>query len=583
MDLGNFKDLDFVTFFVVSIIIFILVIVTIIFLILSSVRKKNFLKQVSYESTSAYIYIINAQQNTILYFNKSDIKNKKTADLLSFYSKFHPNDSEKVKSWISSIMSDPTNAEQYLEADTLLEHGKKPCFSLLKLLKFDSNVGLIHIESRILKYYVPNNAPKAKKTKRVPTGIVKRSQIMSLIKNNKSVRGYTFCLRFFYAKKIFANHKIERHMTMTLKNTIYPFASASKTGRQILDEGGNELFLFDLKLASPEGAYQLANSIAHVLRKEMEVNAFSTYVSFTIGFVKNELFYQLFDDIIEASRTACISGQTNGKEIAEFERNVGAPSEMAKFTEQIDHILKNDVLKYMFRPILDSRQGRILGYFEYVQPHDSPFTNFKEMSKYASKINKNVDLFAIIAKHVIPKFASENHDPSVSLFLSVSMMDINHITDIIKDIPTSNKTSITFVFDEQEVNENASNGELLINALKAIKNDGFGLSLLLKDKDLLLDDNFYHMFDYFIVDSAMVGIIKKNNHIRLSIFTLIESLLKFERPIIATDLESWQSIELFIKSGIELISSEVLSSNSEHLLPIEKKRVEKVVGMTKKK
>lgn len=583
MDFGNFKDFGFLTFFIVMIVIALSLILLLLVLIASIVGKKNFVEQISYESTSAYIYIINAKQNTMVYFNKSDMRKKITADLLSFYSKFHSNDSEKVKNWIFSIMTDPKNADQYIEADILLNNGKKPCFSLLKLLKYEPEVGLIHIESRILKYYVPNNAPKAKKEKRVPTGIVKRSQIMNLVNHNKSLRGYTYCLRFFYAKqKVLSNNKIERHMIMTLKNVIYPFANLSKTSRQILDEGGSELFLFDLRISSKDSAMQLASSLAHALRKEMEVNGFTTYISFVIGIVENGQFYQDFDSIINFSREACISGQTNGNEIVLYQHNIDAQNEMIKFTEQIEHILKDDVLRFFFRPILDAKSGKTLGYFEYVRAYDSPFSNFQEMSKYAAKINKNIDLFANVVKHVIPKFVSECHEQKASLFLSVSMVDINQIVEIVKGVPTSSKARIIFVLEEQEVNENASDLDLLISALKKLKIEGFEIALLLNDKNLLLDDGVYHLFDFFVVGSAMLAAIRKNNHIRLSTYTLIEALLKYSKPIIATDLENWQSVELIIKSGIYLISSEVVAPSSDMLLPLEKKKLEKVVQLADK-
>ena len=105
---------------------------------------------------------------------------------------------------------------------------------------------------------------------------------------------------------------------------------------------------------------------------------------------------------------------------------------------------------------------------------------------------------------------------------------------------------------------------------------------MLKDKDLLLDDVIYHLFDYFVVGSAMLGAIRKNNHIRLSTYTLLESLLKYDKPIIATDLESWQAVELIIKSGIKYISSDVLTPTNDMLLPLEKKKMEKVISMAEK-
>ena len=583
MELWNFNDRTFLIFFLCILGCLVLIIIIVVFFAITTRKEQDYLTQLSYESTTTNIYVIDVKKNKITSFNKSDMKSKATSDLLSFYSHFHPNDVEKVKSWIFSIYVDYRSAEQYLEADVLLNNGKKPCFSLLKLIKYNPEEGLVHLESRILKYITPNNATVSKKVNKTPIGIVKRSQISQMINKNKSLRGYTYGIRFFYAKqKVLSSNKIERHMIMTLKNVVYPFASNTKLPRQILDEGGNELFLFDMKIANRETAMQLASSIAHTLRKQMEVNGFLGYMSFAIGIVENGQYYQDFDMIIECCREACISGQTNNNEIVMHQRNISTQNDMQKYIEQIEHILRDDVLRYLFRPIIDVKTGSITGYFEYVKAYDSPFSNFQEMSKYASRINKNIDLFATIAKHAIPKFVSECHDKNISLFLSISMVDINEVVDIVHNVSSSSKADLIFILDEQEVNENASNVEILSKTLNDLRIQGFKIALLLNDKNLLLDDSVYHIFDFFVVGSAMLGAIRKNNHIRLSTYTLIESLLKYNKPIIATDLESWQAVELIIKSGIRYISSEVISASNDMLLPLEKKKTEKLISMAEK-
>lgn len=583
MDFGNFHDTSFVIFFSIIILLVISLSVMTALFAISHNKDQKFLKGIKYEKNTIRISIIDVQKNKITTFTKSDIKHKKTTDLMSFYSSIHPNDVDKVKDWIFSIYMGQ-DVEEYLEADILLSNGRKPCFSLFKLLKFNRANGLIHIESHLLKYITPNNAPRSKhENKRLPTGVVNRSKISAMVHKNKSLRGFTFGVRFFYIKQqALSNNKIEHHMLMTLKNEVYPFTSNPKIPRQILDEGGNEVFLFDLRIAEKKEAMQLASSISHALLKQMEVNGFVGYISFAIGVVENGQYYQDFDTIMEHAREACISGQTTGQEIVLHRRNIKAQNVVAKYEDQINRLFNHDVLRYLFRPIINTKTGQTIGYFEYVKAYDSPFSNFSEMSKYAAKINKNIELFALVCKHIIPKFISENRDSDCRLFVSSSLFDIDDIVSTVTNISGSEKVKLVFIFDEQEVNENASNYHLLEEKLTYIRDSGYEMALLLKDKDLLLDNSVYHLFDYFIVGSSMIGEIRKNNRIRLSAYTLIESLLRYNRPIIASDLESWQSVELIIESGITYISTDVISPSNDMLLPIEKKKLEKVIQMTNK-
>ena len=584
MRLGDFTDYRFIIFFSALLVVGLLLTLVITYYAIGAHNERKFNKQISYESTTTRIFIIDVKKNKYVVFNKSDISNKKTADLFSFYSSFHPNDVEKVKSWIFDICVNPGEVNEYLEADVLINKTNKVCFSLLRLLEYNREIGLIHLESHLLKYITPLNEPKKKtNAKKAPTGIVKRSQIMQLINKNKALSGFTYCIRFFYTKqKVISNDKIERYMVMNLKNAVYPFAANPRLTRQMLDNGDNELFLFDLRISNKESAMQLANSMAKAIRREMEVNGFAGFINFSIGVVENANFYRDFDSIEEKAREACMAGQTNSKEIVLHQRNIEANNETILYNQQIEHILKENVLRFLYRPVINAKTAQTIGYFEYVKAYDSPFSSFAEMSKYASRINLNGELLAKVSKNVIPKFIMERPDESMRLFFTISMVDVNSVYEIISQIPNYKKAHIILVFDEQEINENSTNIDLLVHILEGLKEKGFELALSLKDKNLLLNDTVYFQFHYFVVGSAMMEEVKENNRIRLSLYALIESLLKYSRPIIATDLEGWQAVELIIKSGINYISSDAISASNDMLLPIEKKKMEKVTAMADK-
>ncbi|MBR0440248.1 MAG: hypothetical protein IJK27_05845 [Bacilli bacterium] len=537
-------------------------------------------KKIEQESISTRIFAIDVKNNKVTFFNRSDMKNKREMELSSFYFHFHQNDTEKVQQWIYSIVTNPKGCDQYLEADVLVNRGRATYFSLLKLIKYDPKVGIIHIESHILKYITPTNF--SSKNKGALTGVVKRSVIKGIIDKNKSLRGFTFAIRFFYIRqKALSNEKIERYMMMTLKNEVYPYANRKHEPRQIIDDTGNEILLFDLHIQSRIDAVQLAASISHSLKKCIGVNGYSDSVDFAIGVVENAQFYQDFDSIVQKAQEACITAQQNDQEIFVYQKSRGPMAqELSKFNDEIDKLLDNNNLRYLFRTIVDSsRTGSAFGYFEYVRAYDSPFSNFAEMSKYAARVGRNRELFANIARTVIPKFASERPNQTCRLFLSVSMMDIDHMAEILPQIPASKEIRLVLVFDEQEVNENSSQLELLNNSLTKFRKLGYEIALLLQDKNLLLDPSVYTNFDYFVAGAAMMGEIKKDNRVRLSIHTLIESLLKYNQPIIATDLEGWQAVELIIKSGISIVSSEVISPSNDMLLPVEKKKITRLHTM----
>ena len=573
----DFSDKEFVLLFIMAIVITLLIIFFTVTFVMFLLKDRNTKKGIEKESSTIRIYAVDIKNNHVVYFNKSDLKNKHHINLNDFYAKFHPSDINKLKDWIYSIYVPQNNVDEYLEIDVMLDKGRKSSFSLLKLVKYNAKTGVIHLESHILKYIAPTNKTIKKGQGHNPR-VVKRSTIANLFNKNKSVLGYTFNIRFFCTKKrSLTNEKYEKFMIMTLKNEIYPFASTNVI-RQVMDNGESEITLFDFKLSTKEEAIRFASSIARSLRKCIGVNSYQKSVSFSIGIVENAQFYQQFDMLMTKAQEACITAQQLDQEVYLYYKTANTMIPASKYTKEVENLMKPGNLRYLFRPIVDINKNKILGYFEYVKAYDSPFSSFEEMSKYASMVGKNRDFFALVAKYVIPKFASECQDKNDRLFFQVSLTDLEHIIDVLPQVVFFRSVKTVLVFNEQELDENSSDIEFLNTALGSLKNNKFEIAMMLKDKNLLLDPSVYENFDYFVVGASMIGEIKKNAITRLSIHSLVEQLLKYNRPIVATDLEGWQSIELIVKSGITIVSSEAISASNDMLLPIEKKKMEKLIA-----
>ena len=582
MQFWNFHDKMFLLFFILMVVILVLLAIFITTASVSASFYNNRKKKIESEANTLRIYIINVKKNEVTFFSRSNLKNKFTMDLQDFYNRFHPNDIEKVKNWIFSICVDYKNAEQYLEADALIDKEKNPSFSLLKLVKCDQEKGLIHIENHILRYITPTNYVAHTK-KRVVSGVVKRGVMEAMVTKEKSILGFTFAIRFFYIKqKVLTNDKVERFMIMTLKNEIYPYTSSRKTPRQLVEISSTELLLFDLRMGSEEDAMRLASSIARSLNRAIGLNGFKDSIGFTIGIVKNHEYYQDFDAIVQHAQEACIAAQQNDQSILLFQKTTSPELDFAKYRDNITDLMRSKNLRYLFRPIINVVKKEVVGYLEYIRAYNSPFSSFIEISKFASKIEENRNLLAHVLKASIPKFNSEKPTPNCRLFFSMSMIDIENIIEILPQILNINRCKVVLMFEEQEVNENASQLELINASFAKLHEKGYELALSINDKDLLLDPSVYYGFDYFVAGATMIGEIKKNNRIRLSIHTLIEQLLKYHKPIIASDLEGWASIELIIKSGITLISSEATASSNDMLLPVDKKKMDKLGEMGEK-
>jgi hypothetical protein len=116
--------------------------------------------------------------------------------------------------------------------------------------------------------------------------------------------------------------------------------------------------------------------------------------------------------------------------------------------------------------------------------------------------------------------------------------------------------------------------------MRLIKAKGYEVALLLNESDLLLPSNLYNAFDYFVVSFAFAGSATgMDTRIRSELHALVEKLLKYNKPIIASDIDGWNAIELLVRSGLNYISSESFAPYNQMIVPLPPKNVRKVQDM----
>ena len=124
MEWFNFRNVPFRSLFIATMIVLSFIVFLVLTYIFSSRRDQKYDKRIKAESTTLRIYIIDVKNNKVTYFNRSDLKSKREIDMTTFYSHFHINDVDKIKSWVYSICTDYKNADNYLEADVVINHGR---------------------------------------------------------------------------------------------------------------------------------------------------------------------------------------------------------------------------------------------------------------------------------------------------------------------------------------------------------------------------------------------------------------------------------------------------------------------------
>ena len=579
----DFTNSEFLAFFIIVVSVFIFAAFFIISFIIAKRIDSGRQREIHQESNTLVIYVIDFKNSVVTSFYRYNIKRKIKMTLSEFYLRFAESDVDKLKNWLYNICVDNPAVDDYLEIDIIGKRSRIHYYSLLKKVNYDKETSILHLESHMLRYITPGTFSLTKKNASF-NPLMEKEQLRDLIEKDKSLSGYTFCFRFYYSSiHTTDTDTVEKVLVVSLKNTIYDYARRKPKKRYIIDEDGNEIFLFDLDIIAKEDAVKLIMNINHDLKKVISIKGYSNYVSASVGIIENSQYYQDFIAMMRTSQQACIYAQQHTLPFYFHSRSSKVVlKESGKYSQEISRLIKPGSIQYSYRAIINATKGTAIGYICDLSAPESPFNNFMEMSKYSTKVSRNRELFAYISKNIVARYISERLDSRAKLFMPASFSDISFLSEVLLQIPNIDECRIALIFSERDLDESNVDIEEVYRSFEQLRDKHIECCLLLHDQNLLLDPQTYSYFQYFMIGGNMVKDIKRSNMSRLSIYGLAEQLLKYKKPIIANDLEGWSAIEYVVNSGIIYISSETISPYNALILPIDKKKAEKLVKIAEK-
>ena len=510
---------------------------------------------------------VDLKSNRVVYFDRRDFSRHRTISLQSFYDLLHNKDTLRLKVWLEELRKNFDFTDKYLETE-LVSKNPEGYFLLLKALSFNEETQIVYLEGHQLGMI--NSSQGRKRNANEDYSVIKKSQIESIYNSLKNKAGYVFSVKFFYKNNdVIHDAVVEKSVLYRLKNEIYDFASEEKN-RYVYDEYDEQIYLFDFKIDNDVDAKKVGEEIYKKIQIYLKTKSFFSTHGVSIGGVNLLLSSTIGDSVVKASQ-ASESARIN--ELPVIISNGTAESLQSFDNSVIDKIFSNDSLRLVYRPIININTEQIIGYFSNVRVLDTNFENYFDIARYVNKVDRNKELLSKIIQQFVSKFYFERPSNKTRLFIQVSLVDLDHLSMVLSNISHSQEANLVLMFEESEVNANAFSIDLLSTQLNELTNLGYEIALLLKDENTLLENDFYSVFNYFVIGSAMASKIRDSSRVRLSNKFLIESLLQYKRPIIINDLDGWSSIDLFVKSGCTFLSGDDISPSSEMILPVEKAKI----------
>ena len=543
------------------------VILLIVSTIITYVAQRHYERKKKGELNATLGIEVDLKSNRVVYFNKRDFARHRTISLEAFYELLHKKDTMRLKLWLEELGKNFDFTEKYFETE-LVNKNTEGFFFLLRAVAFNEETQRVYLEGQQLSNMNPSQGRKRNNNEEY--AIIKRSQIESIYSTLKNRVGYVFSVKFFYRNNdVIHDASVEKSVLYRLKNEIYAY-TADEKNRYIFDEYDEQIYLFDFKVDNDEDAKKIAEEMYKRIQVWLKTKSFDDTHGVSIGAINLLLARTIAESLVKASQAA-ESAKIN--ELPYVISNGGAESLQTFDQTLVEKVFNNDCLRLLYRPIININTEQIIGYFSNVRVLETNFENYFDIARYINKVDRNKELLSKIIQQFVSKFYFERPSDRARLFIQISLVDLDHLGMVLSNIAHSNEANLVLMFEESEVNANAFSIDLLSSQLKELTDLGYEIALLLKDENTLLENDFYSVFNYFVIGSAMASKIRDSSRVRLSNKFLIESLLQYKRPIIINDLDGWSSIDLFVKSGCTFLSGDDISPSSEMILPIEKTKI----------
>ncbi len=551
-------------------------------------RYRAIKKEIVDRSSSIRLFYISRPTNSVRYFNLSNMAEVKLSTLEGFYASFPISEQARLREWIESLFEGKEDVPQYLEVQVYFHKERRTMPSFLRVDSLNKESGILHLQSYLLHFSRPTHS-----SLRSFNTVEDLSQALSQ-NNNKT--GMTFC--FVVSKPLsplpgfdpaLKENEVTKELSDRFRLALFPFTSHND---KVIRLSGNEIVVTNFDMIDASNAIFYALKVKDGVEKSLNGGKKGTKMRYEVrvGIVDNQDIQPDAVTLLEAARRSAYEAINKGKNPLSFylkgqEHKAITPADELHYRSEVDRIIYEKKLSFSYRPIYAVQKKKIYGYMGRATPIGTSFASIDELKNYAIRAKDEKNLFAFIAKKIVPTFVSERMDKNHKLFYPCRMSEIPLITSFFPHYNAAKEANLIFLFKEEDIasslDEEAMEG--FNKFIASLKRNGFGFAIQMQGKSLALDNKLYSCADAFFVDFSLREDSNMDTSIRSELHALVEKLMRYKKPIVGINLMNWNAIELVVGSKLEYISSDCFAPYETMFKPLNSKNVERIKAMVNRK
>ena len=560
----------------ITIIVAFLIVVLVTFLVEEG-RSKSLYTRLLEQNSSARTYFIDLSNNKVRYFDAINLGYVRITTLTRFYGQFPQPGQRKVIDWVKELAYDSESASEFIEVPITISRTGGQAMTMLQVDHIDAESGTLRINSFLLNF-----TPTTSKTGEGKQVSTLEEYSVAVTPNLKKKKGMSACFLFINKRRSEEDETVDRVIMTHLRSALVPLLVGK---RILLCPSDNEIVLADTSIYESSRALPFVREATNLLTSYLSLNSLLSEIDFRVGIVYHADEKGPEEVLERARETALYAFDTPEKMIFYQKGKSLLTSPTASYRTEIERIINDKKICYYFRPIYSAAENKVVGYLTKQEPVDTYFGTMEDVKNYAARSGDAESLFSTLFRRTLPLFIAQREDEEQLLFFPVRVDDLSFMMRIVSKSVKARETKNVFLFNEADLRDhvNFANPESFIDELTRIKAKGHGVGLLINRPELGLSELLYSNFDHFICSfaSSSVRSIDSDDHIRVLLHALPERLLRYHKPIVISDLESWSAIGLVINSGLTLLSSEQISKYDEMIEPLPNKIIKKLKDVSR--
>ncbi len=561
----------------VAVLLFAAIVLIIVTLAVEEAKLKKNRNLVFEQNNSVRIYFIDLPHNTVKYFNAIDIGNTKTISVTAFYAQFPTKEQRKVIDWVKKLAYEDGDTNSLLEVPVTISKSSKQAYTILQADHIDKENGTLRVYSFLLNFFsVDRKGNKEDNEKKVSS---LEEYVNAVTPNIKRRKGVTICYRLKYKRNAEARENIDRLVMEQIKTSLYP---ALMGKRLLIAPSENEIALVDPNIGENQRAMAIAREGLNYINSYLALNGYLSEIECRVGVVLHRDESMTAENNLEHARDAAKYVYDTDDIIFFYDKSKDVMRTLSdsSYRSEIERIINDRKIVYSFRAIYSTEEENVIGYFAKADPTDTYFETMEDVKNYASRSGDSESLFSTLFRRTLPIFIHERQDEKQYLFFPVRADDLGYMLRIVSKSLRAKEANLVFYFNESDLRNhvNFAAPESFLDQLIHIKAKGFSVGLLIDEPELGLPDAVYQAFDHFATSFALPvsSGMDMDDRVRVLLHALPERLLRYEKPIIATDIGSWAAISLIANSGLTLLSSDLIGGYEEMIEPLGNKTIKKL-------